>query len=84
MLSIRGMRIQVYGDDNELFSLWNGGTIKAITKLEDGGDYFNYSEKLENPIYPRELSELEYRRLSEDIRQEHATYLLTEFLKRRK
>jgi hypothetical protein len=84
MLAIRGLRIQVYGDETELFSLWNGGTIKAITKKEDGGDYFNYSDRLEEPIYPRELSELEYRRLPDEIKQEHATYLLTEFLKRRK
>jgi len=81
MLAIRGLKIQVYGNKDELFSLWNGGTIKAFTRREGTIDFFNDSEKMETSLRPHKLSESEYRDLPEDIRREHATYLLTEFLK---
>lgn len=81
MLAIRGLKIQVYGDKDELFSLWNGATIKAFTRREGAVDFFNSSEKVETPLRPHKLSESEYRALPEDIRREHATFLLTEFLK---
>lgn len=71
----------MYGDLNEVFSLWNGATVRAITRREEGDRFLNFSEKLEAPVYPHKLSEVEYRELPEEIRREHATFLMTEFLK---
>ncbi len=81
MISIRGLKIPVYGNKDELFSLWNGATIRAVTKRENE-EFFNYSERLSTPERRlHRLSENEYRELPADIRAEHAMFLTTEFLK---